>query len=119
MEVKVVFPAGCLGRRLIAGAMLFGLVGCGGGGGGGYSTVSPPIATYTVSGAVTGLAAGESLTLENNGADNQHGQDCFAVRDPVRRQAFAARHTRGGHRQFAEIDNHRSESPLRVRHELR
>jgi YVTN family beta-propeller protein len=41
------------------------LAACGGGGGGGGSMPS----TYTIGGAVSGLAAGESVTLADNGSD--------------------------------------------------
>jgi 6-phosphogluconolactonase (cycloisomerase 2 family) len=42
-----------------------GLVACGGGGGGG----NPTPQTFTIGGAVSGLATGESVTLTNNGTD--------------------------------------------------
>lgn len=45
-----------------------GLGACGGGGGGGGSTPMPQ--TYTIGGAVSGLASGESVILANNGTDN-------------------------------------------------
>jgi 6-phosphogluconolactonase (cycloisomerase 2 family) len=52
--------------RLSAGAAsLLVFAACGGGGGG---TIVP--ATYTISGAVTGVATGESLTLQDNGGDD-------------------------------------------------
>lgn len=43
------------------------LTACGGGGGGGGSTTTP---TYSISGTLTGLAPGNSITLANNGADS-------------------------------------------------
>jgi len=45
-----------------------GLAACGGGGGsGGGGTPTPP--TYTIGGAVSGLATGQSVTLADNGTD--------------------------------------------------
>jgi hypothetical protein len=52
--------------RSVAAAIALNLVGCGGGEGGGGA--APP-ATYTIGGAVAGLAGGESVILANNGAD--------------------------------------------------
>lgn len=50
-------------------AVLF-LTACGGGGGdGGSASGSSPPPTYTIGGTVTGLAAGASVALLNNGAD--------------------------------------------------
>jgi hypothetical protein len=43
-----------------------GFSACGGGGGGGGT---PMPQTYTIGGAVSGLASGESVTLANNGTD--------------------------------------------------
>jgi 6-phosphogluconolactonase len=55
-------------RRLTVCMMLsLGLAACGGGGGGGASKQTPQ--TYTVGGAVSGLAAGESVILANSGTD--------------------------------------------------
>jgi 6-phosphogluconolactonase (cycloisomerase 2 family) len=51
--------------RTVATALALGLVGCGGGGGGGTHMLG----TYTIGGAVAGLATGESVTLAN-GADS-------------------------------------------------
>nr|WP_186827485.1 hypothetical protein [Comamonas testosteroni] len=57
--------------------LLAALAACGGGdgggsggnsGGGGSGTVTP-VATYAISGEVTGLAAGKSVLLRNNGVD--------------------------------------------------
>jgi len=45
----------------------FWLAGCGGGGGGGGGTPTPQ--AYTIGGAVSGLANGESVTLADNGTD--------------------------------------------------
>jgi hypothetical protein len=45
-------------------ALTFGLAACGGGGGS-----SPMPQSYTIGGAVSGLAAGESVTLADNGSD--------------------------------------------------
>ncbi|MGC2636279.1 MAG: kelch repeat-containing protein [Acidobacteriaceae bacterium] len=47
------------------------LVGCSGiGGGGGTTPPPPPPSTYTVGGTVTGLLAGNSITLTDNGSDS-------------------------------------------------
>ena len=54
--------------RSAATMLLLLLAGCGGGGGG-SSTPPPPAKTYTVGGAVSGLAAGGSVTLADNGGD--------------------------------------------------
>jgi len=45
------------------------LTACGGGGGAGAGAASPP-ATYSVGGTLTGLSAGNSITLTDNGTDN-------------------------------------------------
>jgi len=50
------------------------LTACGGGGGGGAA--SPP-ATYTIGGTLSGLSAGNSITLTDNGTDN--GTDNLTV----------------------------------------
>lgn len=49
-------------------ALGLSFAGCGGGGGGG-SVSNPTPQSYTIGGAVSGLEAGESVTLANNGAD--------------------------------------------------
>ena len=55
-------------RRLTACMTLsLGLAACGGGGGGGGG--NPVTQTYTIGGAVSGLATGGSVTLANNGTD--------------------------------------------------
>jgi len=56
-----------LSRRLtVCVALSLALGSCGGGGGGGGT---PKPQTYTIGGAVSGLASGESVTLANNGTD--------------------------------------------------
>jgi len=62
--------------------MALGLVGCGGGGGGGGGYTAPP--TYSIGGAVTGLASGESVTLAN-GADmvTVSGNTTFVFATPI------------------------------------
>lgn len=52
---------------LLVGMAGLTLTGCGGGGSSSYSP--PPSATYTVGGTVSGLSAGQSITLLNNGGD--------------------------------------------------
>jgi 6-phosphogluconolactonase (cycloisomerase 2 family) len=54
-------------RLTVHVALIFGLAACGGGHGGGGSPMPPQ--TYTIGGAVSGLAAGESVTLADNGTD--------------------------------------------------
>lgn len=58
--MRLTFPR----RMTVCMALSLGLAACGGGGGGG----GPP-QTYSIGGAVSGLAAGESVTLANNGTD--------------------------------------------------
>jgi len=48
---------------------MLGLVGCGGGGGG-YGAAAPAPETFTVGGTASGLTAGDTLVLQNNGGDN-------------------------------------------------
>lgn len=57
-------------KPIATAAALLGLIllaSCGGSGSG--STLAPPPATYTVGGTVSGLVAGTSLTLTDNGSD--------------------------------------------------
>jgi 6-phosphogluconolactonase (cycloisomerase 2 family) len=63
-------------RLTVYMALTLGLAACGGGGGGG----NPMPQTYTIGGAVSGLAAGESVTLADNGADtlSVNGNGTFA-----------------------------------------
>ena len=70
-----------------ATASLLGLVACGGGGGG---TLIP--ATYTVSGAVSGLVSGKSLTLQNNGADDLtvSSNSQFTFKTPIKQDGAYA-----------------------------
>ena len=56
-----------LTQSLMAGLMAGSLAACGGGGGGG----DPAPTTYTVSGTLSGLPAGESVVLVNNGGSAQ------------------------------------------------
>ena len=68
-----------LPRRLTACMTLsLGLGACGGGGGGGNPPPPPP-QTFTIGGAVSGLAAGESVILADNGTDtlNVSGDTTF------------------------------------------
>lgn len=62
------------------------LLGCGGGGGGGESGTPPPARTYVISGTLSGLAEGRSITLQNNGTDSQvlaaNGIFSFSTRVP-------------------------------------
>ena len=53
-------------RLTVYVALALGLAACGGGHGGGGN---PMQQTYTIGGAVSGLAAGESVTLADNGTD--------------------------------------------------
>jgi len=53
------------GRLTVYSALSFWLAACGGGGGGG----TPTPQSYTIGGAVSGLATGESVTLADNGTD--------------------------------------------------
>jgi len=63
-------------RLLVAiAAFTLALVGCGGGGatggtGGTGGTAGIPPLTYTIGGTLTGLAAGQSIVLQDNGGDN-------------------------------------------------
>ena len=62
-NTKIAYGALCLVSILLSA--------CGGGGGGGTPAPVPvPVATYSVGGTLTGLAAGNSITLTNNGTDN-------------------------------------------------
>jgi 6-phosphogluconolactonase len=54
-------------RLTVYAALTLGLAACGGGHGGGGNSMPPQ--TYTIGGAVSGLAAGESVTLADNGTD--------------------------------------------------
>ena len=69
-----------------ASALLLGLAACGGGGG----TLIP--ATYTVSGAVSGLVSGKSLTLQNNGADDLtvSSNSQFTFKTPIKQDGAYA-----------------------------
>lgn len=62
------------------------LLGCGGGGGGDESGTTPPPRTYVISGTLSGLAGNRSITLQNNGADDQvlsaNGSFSFGTRVP-------------------------------------
>lgn len=65
------------------------LAACGGGGGGGSS---PPPATYSVGGTVSGLYAGQRITLRNNGGDPvtvAGGSDGFAFPTKLAGGAYA------------------------------
>lgn len=51
-------------------ALTLGLTACGGGSSSNQTTTPPPPSTYTIGGNVTGLASGQSVTLQDNGGDN-------------------------------------------------